>query len=388
MGTVKPVYKIFQPERNDSFEVQWNDCFNWLLSLLLTPLKPFRINIFVHSSDTNELKHRSDYIGRCFSQNDDTRILPFTIIPQSPAAPAELMIEAGFVSEDEVAIEYLSASGMKYTAIKTAQGTELWVAGKPCSPVRDNFIDAAVHTFDSLQQVLSHAKFSFSSIVRQWNYIGNILKCTERDDSLVQNYQMFNDVRNKYYSQYRSCKYYPAATGIGMDYEGVKIDCFAISHDSKTEIYPVKSPTQKDSYQYRQEVLVGEAALNQKKHAPQFERGLLLKSAGTSRLIISGTASINGEETTHTSVEQQTLNTIVNIEALASSSNLKLHCPNLEIFPEKYAYLRVYVKNRNDISQVKEICARYFGEIPISYVQADICRNNLLVEIEGEKISD
>lgn len=388
MGTVKPVYKIFQPARNDSFEVQCADCFNQFLSLLLTPLKPFRINIFIHSTSANELKHRSEHIGRCFSQNDDTRVLPFTIIPQSPASPAEVMIEAGFIPEDDAEVAYLSAFGMKYTAINTADGTELWVAGTSCPPADGNFLDAAVNAFDNLQQVLNQAKFNFSSVVRQWNYIGNILKCTERNNAFVQYYQMFNDVRNKYYSQYRDCKSYPAATGIGMNNEGVKIDCFAISPDSKTEIYPVKSPTQKDSYQYRQEILVGEAAFKQQKHAPQFERGLLLKSTGASRLIISGTASINGEETTHTSVEQQTLNTIVNIEALASPSNLKLHCPNLEIFPEKYSYLRVYVKNRNDISQVKEICARYFGEVPVSYVQADICRNDLLVEIEGEMVSD
>jgi len=60
---------------------------------------------------------------------------------------------------------------------------------------------------------------------------------------------------------------------------------------------------------------------------------------------------------------------------------------NIEEYPDKYSYLRVYVKNRSDISVVRELCTKHFGDIPATFVQADICRDNLLVEIEAEKMN-
>ena len=49
----------------------------------------------------------------------------------------------------------------------------------------------------------------------------------------------------------------------------------------------------------------------------------------------------------------------------------------------KIKSLRVYVKYKNDIQEVKNICERYFPNLQILYVVADICRPELLVEIEG-----
>jgi len=49
----------------------------------------------------------------------------------------------------------------------------------------------------------------------------------------------------------------------------------------------------------------------------------------------------------------------------------------------KIQSLRVYVKYKKDIPPVKDVCHKYFPELPIVYVVADICRPELLVEIEG-----
>lgn len=53
--------------------------------------------------------------------------------------------------------------------------------------------------------------------------------------------------------------------------------------------------------------------------------------------------------------------------------------------PDKYSYLRVYAKNRNEIGVVRSIGEEHFGNIPTTFVHVDICRDNLLVEIEPEK---
>jgi hypothetical protein len=45
------------------------------------------------------------------------------------------------------------------------------------------------------------------------------------------------------------------------------------------------------------------------------------------------------------------------------------------------------VKNEADIPVVQAICRNYFGEVPMLVVKADICRADLLVEIEAELIA-
>ena len=47
------------------------------------------------------------------------------------------------------------------------------------------------------------------------------------------------------------------------------------------------------------------------------------------------------------------------------------------------AYLRAYVRRGRDLGAVRAACRLAFGDIPSHFVRADICRDDLLVEIEG-----
>ena len=47
------------------------------------------------------------------------------------------------------------------------------------------------------------------------------------------------------------------------------------------------------------------------------------------------------------------------------------------------AHIRVYVKHAADYEKVLAICRRRVGELPAVYAVADVCRPELLVEIEG-----
>ena len=51
--------------------------------------------------------------------------------------------------------------------------------------------------------------------------------------------------------------------------------------------------------------------------------------------------------------------------------------------PGYFSYLRAYVKYEHDIPEFKKICQKHYGDIPSLYVVSDICRDNLLVELEG-----
>jgi len=387
MGIVKPFYKVIVPKSNGNFEIQWENCFNELSDTIQnSEYKPFRISIFIHTIDEADYKFKSDLIRQSICSLVNGSVLPINIIPQSPEEPYDVAIELGMVSETEGLVQYYSVDGINYSTITSDEFLECWVVGAHLSGNGDNKYEAADGSFRKLKLVLNNLDLDFDSIVRQWNYVGEILDLSYANGRTMQNYQIFNEVRNSYYTKYRKCLNFPAATGIGMSSVQVGIDCYAIGNSSNVQIIPISNPNQEESYQYGQDVLVGDAIVH--KQAPQFERAILLKSGASSRLIISGTAAIIGQKTIGIGdVVQQTKTTIDNIETLVSRTNLMNHCSNNEEYPDKYSYLRVYVKYRSDITTVKQICTEKYGDVPMTFVQADICRDNLLVEIEAEKMN-
>ena len=48
-----------------------------------------------------------------------------------------------------------------------------------------------------------------------------------------------------------------------------------------------------------------------------------------------------------------------------------------------FTYLRAYIKEEHHFQEVRVLCEASFPDVSISYLQADVCRDNLLVEIEG-----
>ena len=89
------------------------------------------------------------------------------------------------------------------------------------------------------------------------------------------------------------------------------------------------------------------------------------------RLIyISGTAAIRGEESLKgVGLERQLRVTMENIAELIGDARLKA--------------LRVYLKNKSDYPEAERLMNIYALEIPIAYMWADVCRDELLIEIEG-----
>jgi len=51
------------------------------------------------------------------------------------------------------------------------------------------------------------------------------------------------------------------------------------------------------------------------------------------------------------------------------------------------ALARVYLKRHEDYAQARAICEERLGELPTIYAVGDICRPELLVEIEGMAFS-
>jgi chorismate lyase / 3-hydroxybenzoate synthase len=117
-------------------------------------------------------------------------------------------------------------------------------------------------------------------------------------------------------------------------------------------------------------------------HSPVFSRASLLRQAGGLTLFISGTASIVGHRSLHAGdTAAQTRETLTNIEALLGEAN--------RIAPGAHFSLgslacKVYVRRPADLPIIQaELNSALAQGARVIYLQADICRQDLLVEIEA-----
>ena len=236
--------------------------------------------------------------------------------------------------------------------------------------------------FSRIAGVLETEGMPVSSIIRQWNYIEKITAC---DATGHQHYQDFNDARSLFYNGVEWITGYPAATGIGTQWGGIMIDVDALlCKDGSVRVLGVDNPLQIAAHAYSQNVLLGEkdAALPQKT-TPKFERAKAVWKEDHGFVYVSGTAAIRGEQSLEgVGIEQQTLTTLENIEYLVSRDNLnRSGIPATE--DATLITFRVYVKRWEDMEKAKQVVTERYPDLPAIYTLTDVCRSELLIEIEG-----
>jgi len=391
MGLIKPSYQVVIPEKDGNFETQWISCLQQLIREKERQLSsPVRVNIFVQSNNQSDYIAQHKLIYLTFIKAFGDECPPFGVVMQEPEDPYRVICEVGWVKNTDSKVVYGFFKERPYCIVDAENYREYWTVGAQSVHPDLNIKASSVSAFTYLKELYDHLGISFNNIVRQWNYVGEILsKEEDTDHRLRQHYQMFNETRSQFYGKFRATKDYPAATGIGMLYLGVCIDSFAVTGNENLKIIPIGNPVQSESYQYGQSVLVGDPDQQMKQNQPpQFERAKLIILNKAARILVSGTASIIGQETIGIgNVEEQTRVTIQNIKHLTHPENIRKYFPQIIEIPQHYSYIRVYVKFKDDITKVRDICLQTYGDIPSTYVVAAICRDNLLVEIETELIS-
>ena len=143
---------------------------------------------------------------------------------------------------------------------------------------------------------------------------------------------------------------------------------------------PLENPRQTPAYDY---------AADYSPKSPKFSRAMVLSCGSYTTIFISGTASITHSVTRHVGdVVKQTEETLDNIAALIAEENLARHgLPGLGTSLRSLGFARVYIKRPEDYPAVRAICERRLGTLPTIYAVADVCRPELLVEIEGVAFS-
>ena len=243
--------------------------------------------------------------------------------------------------------------------------------------------DRSLSAFRAAGELLHSIGWRFDDVIRTWLYLGDI---TGKEGQTTR-YLELNRARTDFY---RNLKFaagllpsegnkavFPASTGIGALGDDLLIGCIALRAERPgVALVPLENPLQTSAYDYAHQYGT---------ETPKFVRAMAVVTGQLVTTFISGTASITASESRHDkNVEQQTHQTIENIEALIAADSFHRHgLSGVGATLDDLAQARVYVKGPEDYEAVRSICRARLGELPTTYVVGDICRPELLVEIEA-----
>lgn len=242
----------------------------------------------------------------------------------------------------------------------------------------DNFLFAAHYIEESDQLNLEEAtwicyrkllslvgKFDFPSLVRMWNYVPRI---NEIEDDL-ERYKSFTVGRFRAFEEAGiDDNDYSSACAVGSD--GVKGVVYLLA--SRHSRVNFENPNQISAFKYPKEY---------GPRSPSFARATLATSPEANNYFISGTASIKKSETLHVgNIGKQLEVTFENIEKLIEVVDAYTKFAS----KTKPFILKTYVRKPEELELVKKAVNHHFGnDTQVIYVRGDICRKELLVEIDG-----
>jgi chorismate lyase/3-hydroxybenzoate synthase len=225
-------------------------------------------------------------------------------------------------------------------------------------PLAQRAQDAYTQVFTLLRQQ------GFAHTLRFWNYLPRLNEI----EAGLERYRSFNLGRHAAFEHAGRLKAesIPAACALGVGDEALRVYFLA----SRSPGRPVENPRQVNAWRYPE--AYGPVS-------PTFARALAHPANDPQALFVSGTASIVGHETLHVGdVVAQTRETCANLEAVFAEAS------RLAPFRIQDAHFKAYVRRVDDLPVVRrELMARLGEHARIAYLRADICRADLLVEVEA-----
>jgi chorismate lyase/3-hydroxybenzoate synthase len=200
-------------------------------------------------------------------------------------------------------------------------------------------------------------------VLRIWNYLGAI----NQGEGDTERYRLFCGARARRMAAHGVSRY-PAATAIGHRGPSGRLQVYALCADR--DGVAMENPRQVSAWQYPREY--GPTA-------PSFARAMQLPRGG---LAISGTAAVIGHASRHAGdVTAQVEEAVANLHALLERAALPAFDAN--------SPLKVYVRDPGDTQAVETALARQLDPaVPRLLLQGDVCRRELLVEIDGWRFAD
>ncbi len=257
---------------------------------------------------------------------------------------------------------------------------EVWHVDGPVDYGRDgnaqwaasaDWLFLAVRQPDSGGDILACARQAYATLTgwlgeqrdwqvqRLWNYLDDI----NVGDGDAERYRRFCAGRLQGMGHFFADGF-PAATAIGHPQAAGQLELYCLA--SRAAGHRIENPRQLSAWRYPRQY--GPVS-------PSFARAMRLPD--NQALALSGTAAIRGHASRHDGdLEAQLDETLTNLHSLLQAADmpgtLGAHSP-----------LKVYVRHADDLPRVDAILANRLPDTPRLLLQADICRRELLVEIDG-----
>jgi enamine deaminase RidA (YjgF/YER057c/UK114 family) len=379
------------PKTKSNLETEFGSCLSQAEAILKQSGVDYdsvlQQTLFINARNNADFSAKRNMLRFTVHQSPAGMHIPISVIAQPPASGHQCAMELVFVHEPRGAfrLERKCVAGALCTTVTQSNAKEMFVSGITCDYALYDAASCAHNTFESMKRILTAEGFTFSNIIRQWNYIEGITDFSSGDNTALQNYHVFNNVRSLHYSNTLFENGYPASTGIGTSAGGITIDFIALKGDSEVDIRSIDNPRQVSAYRYTHHVLGGQAeARLRRNESPKFERGKFVRMNGSCQIFVSGTSAIRGQNSVSPDdAEGQTAAAIENIMDLLSECNLSNHGIETNDHIFTLSHMRAYIKHRRDAVRVKRICEKYLPGVACLFLISDICRKDLLVELEG-----
>lgn len=284
---------------------------------------------------------------------DDPRYLHVPLSPlREAAAPYEVWRSAGPVATGrEGAIRYSHDGALMFGVLEWEEPD-------------GGILHASAHAYAAL--VAFWRDSAYPHLLRIWNYF-DAITLGEGDS---ERYRQFCVGRVQGLGNVDT-RTLPAATAIGSRDGRRVLQVYWLA--AREPGVPLENPRQVSAYRYPREY---------GPQSPTFARALLPPSPRVP-LLLSGTASIVGHASQHAdSLRAQLDETLTNLDSLLGAARER--APTLSPHLDGTSRLKVYVRDAADADAVAaQLEARLGTRVPWLMLHADVCRRELLVEIEG-----
>ncbi|HEY3056948.1 MAG TPA: hypothetical protein VGK31_13565 [Thermoanaerobaculia bacterium] len=226
--------------------------------------------------------------------------------------------------------------------------------------------DLATLTARLYEQIVNTVRSAgYPHLLRVWNHVGAI----NEDERDLERYKCFSKGRHEALARLGYAReQFPAASAVGMKCEGVTAYFIA----SRTPGVQVENPRQVAAYDY---------PASHGPRSPSFSRATVAHWNGSAMIFVSGTASIVGHETRHHGdVDAQLDETLRNIDSIVGEAAGRV---GRRASLDDLSVAKAYIRRACDYERIAPRLSAALPRTQILFVESDICRRDLLLEIEG-----
>lgn len=289
------------------------------------------------------------------------------------ATPLPLLAPAGKAVCDAWAGSQPAGPEQRHGSVRYATDG-VWLHG--CAEIDDSVLGlqaSARQAYAEIFEVLSTS--GCPHLIRLWNYFPGMNSETEG----LERYRQFNIGRQEAFVEARRSarEGAPAACALGTRQGPLRVYFLA----GRSAPVAIENPRQVSAYRYPEAY---------GPRAPTFSRAALVDAGGGHlALFISGTASIVGHVSVHVGdVRRQTEESLANIKAVRAVAATAGGRP----FAAGDLTYTIYLRHPEDLDAARQIFEQTVGPDSAGareaiYLQADVCRADLLVEIEAHGFS-